>query len=54
MPQPTTPQSLYQYLFSNPRMRYTSDLTDNEWNLIAYCFPKPGKKGRLTEPRSAN
>ena len=27
-------------------MRYTSDLTDNEWNLIAYCFPKPGKKGR--------
>lgn len=27
-------------------MRYTSDLTDPEWNLIAYCFPKPSKKGR--------
>jgi putative transposase len=27
-------------------MRYTSDLTDTEWNLIAYCFPKPSKKGR--------
>ena len=27
-------------------MRYTSDLIDNEWNLIAYCFPKPSKRGR--------
>ena len=30
-------------------MRYTSDLTDCEWNLISYCFPKPGKKGRPRE-----
>ena len=27
-------------------MRYTSDLTDSEWQLIDYCFPKPNKKGR--------
>ena len=27
-------------------MRYTTDLTDNEWGLISYCFPKPSKKGR--------
>ena len=27
-------------------MRYTSDLTDHEWNLMAYCFSKPGKRGR--------
>ncbi|HEY3857220.1 MAG TPA: IS5 family transposase [Verrucomicrobiae bacterium] len=27
-------------------MRYTSDLTDAEWQLIHYCFPKPSKKGR--------
>jgi putative transposase len=27
-------------------MRYTSDLTDVEWDLIHYCFPKPSKKGR--------
>ena len=27
-------------------MRYTSDLTDTEWNLIDYCFPKPSKIGR--------
>ena len=27
-------------------MRYTIDLTDREWNLISYCFPKPSKKGR--------
>jgi|GEM_PF-2496332 len=26
------------------RMRYASDLTDNEWNLIAYCFPKPAAR----------
>jgi len=27
-------------------MRYTHDLTDEEWNLIAYCFPKPATTGR--------
>lgn len=27
-------------------MRYTTDLTDTEWNLIAYCFPKPAATGR--------
>ena len=27
-------------------MRYTSDLTNTEWQLIDYCFPKPSKKGR--------
>jgi putative transposase len=27
-------------------MRYTIDLTNSEWNLISYCFPKPSKKGR--------
>jgi putative transposase len=27
-------------------MRYTIDLSDSEWNLISYCFPKPSKKGR--------
>jgi putative transposase len=27
-------------------MRYTTDLTDNEWQLIEYCFPKPSKRGR--------
>ena len=27
-------------------MRYTTDLTDIEWNLISYCFPEPGKRGR--------
>ena len=32
-------------------MRYTSDLTDTEWNLIAYCFPKPSKKGRRRKHR---
>lgn len=30
-------------------MRYTTDLTDAEWNLIAYCFPKPAKTGRPRE-----
>lgn len=30
-------------------MRYTSDLTDTEWHLIDYCFPKPSKKGRPRE-----
>jgi putative transposase len=30
-------------------MRYTSDLTDTEWNLIAHCFPKLGKLGRPRE-----
>lgn len=27
-------------------MRYTSNLTDSEWSLISYCFPKPAKRGR--------
>jgi len=27
-------------------VRYTSDLTDPEWQLIDYCFPKPSKRGR--------
>src|SRR5664280_454200 len=27
-------------------MRYTIDLTDSEWTLISYCFPKPSKTGR--------
>ena len=27
-------------------MRYTTDLTDTEWNLISYCFPKPAVTGR--------
>ena len=27
-------------------MRYTSDLTDAEWNLVRYCLPKPSKTGR--------
>jgi len=27
-------------------MRYTTDLTDEEWNLISYCFPKPAATGR--------
>jgi len=27
-------------------VRYTSDLTDAEWNLVYYCFPKPSKIGR--------
>jgi putative transposase len=27
-------------------MRYTTDLTDQEWNLISYCFPKPVATGR--------
>jgi putative transposase len=30
-------------------MRYTSDLTDEQWNLISYCFPKPAKTGRPRE-----
>jgi putative transposase len=30
-------------------MRYTSDLTDAEWPLIDYCFPKPCKTGRPRE-----
>ena len=30
-------------------MRYTSDLSDTEWQLIDYCFPKPSKKGRPRE-----
>lgn len=27
-------------------MRYTTDLTDSEWNLISYCFPPPAPTGR--------
>src|ERR1022692_2596423 len=27
-------------------MRYTHDLTDQQWNLISYCFPKPADTGR--------
>jgi putative transposase len=27
-------------------MRYTTDLTDAQWQLIHYCFPKPAKTGR--------
>ena len=30
-------------------MRYTHDLTDTEWQLIHYCFPKPAKTGRPRE-----
>ena len=30
-------------------MRYTSDLTDTEWQLIHYCFPKPCATGRPRE-----
>jgi len=30
-------------------MRYTTDLTDPEWQLIHYCFPKPAKTGRPRE-----
>jgi putative transposase len=27
-------------------MRYSSDLSDAEWAIIAYCFPKPAATGR--------
>jgi putative transposase len=30
-------------------MRYTSDLTPSEWNLISYCFPKASNFGRPRE-----
>lgn len=30
-------------------MRYTHDLTDAEWQLIHYCFPKPAPTGRPRE-----
>lgn len=30
-------------------MRYASDLTDYEWDLIAYCFPKAATRGRPRE-----
>jgi putative transposase len=30
-------------------MRYTSDLTDTEWQLIEYSFPAPSKTGRPRE-----
>lgn len=32
-------------------MRYTSDLTDPEWQLIDYCFPKPRRTGRPRKHR---
>jgi putative transposase len=30
-------------------MRYTSDITECEWQFIHYCFPKPSKTGRPRE-----
>jgi transposase len=30
-------------------MRYTTDLTDTEWQFIHYCFPKPSPTGRPRE-----
>lgn len=27
-------------------MRYASDISDEQWNLISYCLPKPAKTGR--------
>ena len=30
-------------------MRYTTDLSDAEWQCIHYCFPKPSKTGRPRE-----
>jgi len=30
-------------------MRYTHDLSEAEWQLIHYCFPKPAKTGRPRE-----
>jgi putative transposase len=30
-------------------MRYTTDLSDNEWQLLQHSFPKPGKTGRPRE-----
>jgi putative transposase len=30
-------------------MQYNSAVTDAEWNLISFCFPKPNKKGRPRE-----
>lgn len=30
-------------------MRYTSDMSDAEWQLIEYCFPKLSKRGRPRE-----
>ena len=30
-------------------MRYTTDLTDAEWQHIEYCFPKPSQTGRPRE-----
>jgi putative transposase len=32
-------------------MRYTTDLSDAEWQCIHYCFPKPSKIGRPREHR---
>ena len=30
-------------------MRYPTDLSDSQWQLIQHCFPKPGKQGRPRE-----
>jgi putative transposase len=30
-------------------MRYTSDLTDAQWQLVEYCFPAPSRIGRPRE-----
>jgi putative transposase len=30
-------------------MRYTTDLSDNEWQVLQHCFPKPSKTGRPRE-----
>ena len=30
-------------------MRYTTDLTDNEWQWLQPCFPKPSTTGRPRE-----
>jgi putative transposase len=37
------------YSRSTLRMRYTSDLTDAEWQPIDYCYPKPCQTGRPRE-----
>ena len=35
-------------------MRYTSDLTDAEWQLIHYCFPKPARRGDRASTLTGN
>lgn len=41
--------TLYLHFPITLGMRYTTDLTDTEWQLINYCFPKPSKTGRPRE-----